>query len=114
MLPENEREPKSFDAGGGPDRRADYGGAPRSATANSGDGTGDLTAGPAVADRLPPDAVSERAEIAADDVGASAFAEAAGDERTGRLDDDDSNPTTEGSGAMASDVQGLEVDPGAG
>lgn len=110
-----DHEPKSFGAdgsvpGGGRDRRLDYG----NATANAGDGTGDLTAGPAVADALPPDAVAERADIAADDAGASAFAEAAGEQRTGRLDDDESNPTTEGSGAMASDVQGQEVDPGAG
>jgi hypothetical protein len=75
---------------------------------------GEPTAGPAAAEALPPEVVAERADIAADDVGASAFAEAAGEQRTGRLDDDESNPTTEGSGAMASDVQGREVDPGAG
>lgn len=58
---------------------------------------------------LRPEEVADRAEIAADDAGASAFAEAAG-----RRNDDESNPTTEGSGAMPTDVQGDEVDPGAG
>lgn len=97
---------QEFGQGGhGRDRRLDYGSSPGSATANAGDGTGDLTAGSAVADALPPDAVAEEAEIAADDVGASAFAEAAGAR---------ANPTTEGSGAMADDPQGDEVDPGAG
>lgn len=100
--------------GSGRDRRLDYGAASGSATANAGDGTGDLTAGAALADALPPDAVAERADIAADDAGASAFAQAAGEARTGRLDDDESNPTTEGSGAMPGASQGRDVDPGAG
>lgn len=101
--------PDAGHGGSGRDRKTDYG----SATANAGDGTGDLTAGPAVADALPPDAVAERADIAADDVGASAFAQAADEEARARSRNA-TGAAAPRSGALPSGGQGREVDPGVG